>query len=73
MPSIGVLHLEALDQCVADGGVLYDAAQVVEVGLGVQRRDGTLEALPVVLRAEVVQAGRGPRTVFELIGGERRR
>ena len=37
---------------------------VVEVGFGVQRLDGALEALPVVRRAEVVQTGRGAGTVF---------
>ena len=65
---VGVLDLEALDQGVADRGVLDDPAHVGEVGFGVQRLDGALEALPVVGRAEVVQAGRRAGTVFEFVG-----
>ena len=73
MPGVGVLDLEALDQGVADRGVLDDPAHVVEVRFGVQRRDRALEAFAVVGRAEIVEARRRAGAVFEFVRGERHR
>ena len=53
---VGVLDLQPLDQGVADGRVLHHLAHLVEIGLGVQRLDGALQAFAVVGRAEVVRA-----------------
>ena len=55
MLSVGVLDLEALDQGVADGGVLDDPADVVQVRLGVQRINDAFESLAVVGRAEILE------------------
>lgn len=70
---VGLHDLQPLDEGVADGGVLHDAAEVVEFGFGVQGVDGALEALAVVGRAEVVEPGGRPRAVFECVSGKAHR
>jgi hypothetical protein len=57
--SVGVLDLEALDQGVADGGVLDDPADVIEVRLAIQRINDAFESLAVVGRAEILETGSG--------------
>ena len=70
---VGFHDLQPLDQCVADGRVLHDSAEIVEFGFGVQRGDGPLETFAVVGRAEIVEAGGGARAVFEIVSGESHR
>ena len=67
---VGLDDLEPLDQGVADGRVLHDPAEVVEIGFVVQRGDGPLETFAVVGRTEIVEAGGGARAVFEIVSGE---
>lgn len=70
---VGFHELQPLDQGIADGGVLHDAAEVVEFGFGVQCLDGAFEALAIVGRAEVVEPGGGACAVFEVVSGEAHR
>ena len=67
---VGVDDPQPLDQGIADGRVLNDVAQVVQIGFVVQRLDGPFETLAVVGRTEVVEPGRGTRAVFEFVDGE---
>src|SRR4029078_1245539 len=73
MLRVCVLDLEALDQGIAYRGVLDDTAHLGQVGFGVQRRHRALKALPVVRRAEVVEARRRACAVLEFVCGERHR
>jgi len=68
---VGVLDLESLDQGVTDRGVLDDLTNIVEVSFGIQRLHSALEALPVVGRTEVIEAGCGSGAVFQFVGRER--
>jgi hypothetical protein len=70
---VGVDDLEPLDEGIADSRVLNGPAEVVEVGLGVQRLNRAFETLTVVGRPEITQAGRVTRTILKLVGGETHR
>ena len=62
--AVGVLDLEALNQGVADGRVLDDLADVVEVRFGVQRFHDAFEALAIIRRAEVLETRCGTSSFF---------
>ena len=68
MLPVGVFDLEALDQGVADGRVLDDLADLVEVRLGIQRVNDAFESLPVVRRTEIIETCCGASAVLQLAG-----
>jgi hypothetical protein len=70
---VGLHDLQPLDQGVADGRVLHDPAEIVQFGFGVQRGDGPLEAFAIIGRTEIVEAGGGPRAVFQIVSGKTHR
>ena len=61
---VGVDDPQSLDQGIADGRMLNDVAQVVQIGFGVQRLDGAFQTFAVVGRTEILQAGRCARAVL---------
>src|SRR6185312_2203449 len=58
MLGVHLLDFQALDEGVADRGVLDDPAHLGQVGFGVQGRHRALQTLPVVRRPEVVESRR---------------
>src|SRR5947209_16980288 len=73
MSSVGVLNVEALDQGVADGGVLDDPAHVVEVCLGIQRFDDAFESLAIIGRTKIIETRCGASAILEFVSVERHR